>query len=218
MYRIGDQMVPVLQRVSLKIQRGERCALLGPSGSGKTTLLNIMGLLDRPDSGSFYLGELDILRADREEIARIRNHEIGFVFQSFNLLPRLTALDNVALPLRYRGIAAGESREIAIQRLNQVGLADRARHRPADLSGGQRQRVAIARALIGNPTIILADEPTGNLDAVTTDEIMTLLLSLNEEHGVTLVMVTHDIALADRFGRQIEVKAGGVHEKTSALV
>ncbi|WP_431823575.1 ABC transporter ATP-binding protein [Burkholderia sp. F1] len=216
-YRMGGQLVVALRNVSLTIRRGERCALVGASGSGKTTLLNILGLLDRPSSGSFLLGGADILQAGHDDLSRIRNREIGFVFQSFNLLPRLTALDNVALPLSYRGLARGAAREAAMERLAQVGLADRAGHRPADLSGGQRQRVAIARALIGNPSIILADEPTGNLDAATAGDIMALLLSLNEEHGVTLVMVTHDATLAGRFRRRIEVRSGAIHEMTSAI-
>lgn len=212
-----DQLVVALRDVSLNIRRGERCALVGASGSGKTTLLNILGLLDRPSSGRFLLGGTDILQAGRDDLSRIRNREIGFVFQSFNLLPRLTALDNVALPLSYRGFARGAAREAAMERLAQVGLADRAGHRPADLSGGQRQRVAIARALIGSPSIILADEPTGNLDAATAGDIMALLLSLNEEHGVTLVMVTHDATLAGRFRRRIEVRSGAIRDMTSAI-
>ncbi|AOJ65013.1 ABC transporter ATP-binding protein [Burkholderia ubonensis] len=216
-YRMEDQLVVALRDVSLNIRRGERCALVGASGSGKTTLLNILGLLDRPSSGRFLLGGTDILQAGRDDLSRIRNREIGFVFQSFNLLPRLTALDNVALPLSYRGFARGAAREAAMERLAQVGLADRAGHRPADLSGGQRQRVAIARALIGSPSIILADEPTGNLDAATAGDIMALLLSLNEEHGVTLVMVTHDATLAGRFRRRIEVRSGAIRDMTSAI-
>lgn len=214
-YRLGKQIVPVLRHITLTVQRGETCALLGASGSGKSTLLNILGLLDRPASGEFYFGRRNVLGANADELALIRNHEIGFVFQAFNLLPRLTALDNVALPLRYRGVARRRARELSMEQLRNVGLADRAGHRPADLSGGQRQRVAIARALIGGPSVILADEPTGNLDSATADGIMALLLALNREHDVTLIMVTHDAALARRFGRQLRVQSGTLYESSS---
>lgn len=213
---MGDMVVPVLQHVSLTIRREQTCALLGASGSGKSTLLNILGLLDRPVSGHFHFNGRDMLRASVDELAHIRNTEMGFVFQSFNLLPRLTALDNVALPLAYRGIARREARERAMEHLGRVGLGDRSAYLPADLSGGQRQRVAIARALVGNPAVILADEPTGNLDGATADDIMELLLDLNEKHGVTLIMVTHDANLARRFQRQLHVRSGAVVEHSDA--
>lgn len=191
---------------------GESCAIVGASGSGKSTLLNILGLLDRPDSGAYRFAEHDIFSVDGDRLAAIRNRLIGFVFQSFNLLPRLNALDNVALPLSYRGMPRREALERAEAMLARVGLAERAGHRPADLSGGQRQRVAIARALVGEPALILADEPTGNLDASTAKEVLELLLTLNRERQVTLVVVTHDPSLAARLGRQLTVRHGEVHE------
>lgn len=209
-YRMGEQMHPVLQGVSIDIPRGQTCAILGASGSGKSTLLNILGLLDRPSSGQFHFDRCNMLEASADELALIRNREIGFVFQGFNLLPRLTALENVALPLIYRGYVRGRAHELAGAQLDRVGLGDRTHHRPADLSGGQRQRVAIARALVGNPSLILADEPTGNLDSVTACQIMDLLLELNREHRVTLVMVTHDAQLAERFDRRLDVCRGQV--------
>ncbi|WP_075359786.1 ABC transporter ATP-binding protein [Caballeronia sordidicola] len=211
-YRMGEEVVPVLKRVTFTVRRGETCALLGTSGSGKSTLLNIVGLLDRPDSGQYHFNDRNMLTADADELALIRNRQFGFVFQAFNLLPRLTALDNVALPLMYRGIGRRCARDAASEQLHRVGLADRAEHRPAELSGGQRQRVAIARALVGQPSVILADEPTGNLDTATADDIVTLLLALNQEHGVTLVVVTHDVALANRFSRKLEVRSGELYE------
>jgi len=213
-YRLADTALPVLQDVNLLIERGDSCALIGRSGSGKSTLLNVLGLLDRPDTGSYHLNGIDVAQASADDLAALRNRLIGFVFQSFNLLPRLSALDNVALPLTYRGIAPKQAREQAHAMLEQVGLAERSKHRPASLSGGQRQRVAIARALIGDPALILADEPTGNLDAATAQDIMKLLIELNLRQGVTLVVVTHDPGIASRLGRQIEVRQGRLHESS----
>lgn len=211
-YRKGSQSVSVLRDVTLEIRSGETCALLGASGSGKSTLLNILGLLDRPSAGQFLFRGRDMLGIDENARAWVRNREIGFVFQSFNLLPRMNALDNVALPLFYRGIPRAQARATAMDWLRQVGLADRGGHLPADLSGGQRQRVAIARALVGNPSVILADEPTGNLDQASAESIMALLMGLNRERAVTIVMVTHDANLAARFSRQIHVRDGVLHE------
>ncbi|MEN5090808.1 ABC transporter ATP-binding protein [Pseudomonas protegens] len=211
-YRLAEQPLHILKNVSLSIEVGESCAILGASGSGKSTLLNILGLLDLPDNGDYRFAGHDIFRASPDHLAAIRNQQIGFVFQSFNLLPRLSALDNVALPLSYRGVARRESLERALHMLDQVGLGQRAHHRPADLSGGQRQRVAIARALVGEPSVILADEPTGNLDSHTAQEIMDLLLSLNRERQVTLIIVTHDPGIAQRLERQIRVTNGVVQE------
>ncbi|MDC7815505.1 ABC transporter ATP-binding protein [Pseudomonas sp. BLCC-B112] len=211
-YRLAEQPLHILKNVSLSIEAGESCAILGASGSGKSTLLNILGLLDLPDNGDYRFAGHDIFRASPDQLAAIRNQQIGFVFQSFNLLPRLSALDNVALPLSYRGVARRESLERAQHMLDQVGLGQRAHHRPADLSGGQRQRVAIARALVGEPSVILADEPTGNLDSHTAQEIMDLLLSLNRERQVTLIIVTHDPDIAQRLERQIRVTNGVVQE------
>lgn len=213
-YRLADKALPVLQDVNLLIERGDSCALIGRSGSGKSTLLNVLGLLDRPDTGSYHLNGIDVAQASADDLAALRNRLIGFVFQSFNLLPRLSALDNVALPLTYRGIAPKQAREQAHAMLEQVGLAERSKHRPASLSGGQRQRVAIARALIGDPALILADEPTGNLDAATAQDIMKLLIELNLRQGVTLIVVTHDPGIASRLGRQIEVRQGRLHESS----
>jgi putative ABC transport system ATP-binding protein len=202
--------LPVLRRVTLSIHSGDMCALTGASGSGKTTLMNLMGLLDRPDSGEIHLGGLSVARLREDEAARLRNRHIGFVFQSFHLLPRLSALDNVALPLLYRGIAGPRRRQAAAIALDRVGLADRLAHRPDELSGGQRQRVAIARALVGEPALLLADEPTGNLDSQSADDILSLFLSLNRDSGMTMVIVTHDPTLAARCPRRIVMRDGGV--------
>ncbi len=211
-YQLAGQHLPILDDVCLSIDRGDSCGILGASGSGKSTLLNILGLLDLPNCGRYHFAGHDIFNATPDELAAIRNQQIGFVFQSFNLLPRLSALDNVALPLSYRGLSRHESVEQALRMLAQVGLAERAHHRPADLSGGQRQRVAIARALVGKPSVILADEPTGNLDSHTAHDIMDLLLALNREQQVTLIIVTHDPHIADRLDRKILVRNGAVHE------
>ncbi|MGC5698894.1 ABC transporter ATP-binding protein [Pseudomonas sp. NFXW11] len=215
-YRLAEQPLHILKNVSLSIDTGQSCAILGASGSGKSTLLNILGLLDLPDSGDYRFAGHDIFSASPDQLAAIRNRQIGFVFQSFNLLPRLSALDNVALPLSYRGVARRESLERARHMLELVGLGQRAEHRPADLSGGQRQRVAIARALVGEPAVILADEPTGNLDSHTAQEIMDLLLALNRERHVTLIIVTHDPHIAQRLERQIRVSNGVVQEACPA--
>ncbi|WP_248795852.1 ABC transporter ATP-binding protein [Pseudomonas sp. MWU13-2105] len=215
-YRLAEQTLTILDNVSLSIEVGESCAILGASGSGKSTLLNILGLLDLPDDGYYRFAGHDIFRSSPDQLAAIRNRQIGFVFQSFNLLARLSALDNVALPLSYRGIPRGESLTRAMAMLEQVGLRERAHHRPADLSGGQRQRVAIARALVGEPSVILADEPTGNLDSSTAREIMDLLLELNRVRQVTLIIVTHDPQIAQRLGRQIRVHNGVICEASPA--
>ncbi|MEE7627377.1 ABC transporter ATP-binding protein [Methylobacter sp. Wu8] len=211
-YHIGDRVIPVLRNISLNLWQGTTCAILGASGSGKSTLLNILGLLDRPVSGRFHFAGQDMLTASVDELAAIRNREIGFVFQAFNLLPHLTALDNVALPLTYRGMSRHEARAHALGQMQRVGLAGHAAHRPAELSGGQCQRVAIARALIGDPSIILADEPTGNLDGTSAADVMDLLLTLNREQGVTLAVVTHDASVAKQLDRRVEVIDGGLHE------
>ncbi|KGM29475.1 ABC transporter ATP-binding protein [Photorhabdus luminescens] len=211
-YRMGEKYYPVLDKISFTIMRGQSCAIVGASGSGKSTLLNILGLLDQPTSGYFQFRDVNITNVTPNERAKIRNQEIGFVFQSFNLLPRMQALDNVALPLLYRGYSRSLARQEAKCQLELVGLAGRIYHRPADLSGGQRQRVAIARALVGKPSLILADEPTGNLDSATARDIMALLLSLNREQGVTLVMVTHDETIAKNMQRCLYVNNGRLSE------
>ncbi|SUD67467.1 ABC transporter-like protein [Pseudomonas putida] len=203
---------PVLQDVSLSIPRGQTCAIIGPSGSGKSTLLNLIGLLDQPCRGQIVLAGRDMTAATADQRAIMRNRLLGFIFQSFNLLPRLTALDNVALPLSYRGIGRVAARQAAQQQLEAVGLGQWAQHLPADLSGGQRQRVAIARALVTEPALLLADEPTGNLDGATAEGIAALLLALNRERGVTLLMVTHDPAMARRMDRCIKVRNGGAFD------
>ncbi len=211
-YRMGEQRLSVLDNITLTIRRGESCAIVGTSGSGKSTLLNILGLLDQPASGRFLLGGRDMGCSTHNERADLRNRLIGFVFQSFNLLPRLSALDNVALPLLYRGHSRQQARQQARRQIELVGLLDRMSHIPADLSGGQRQRVAIARALVGEPALILADEPTGNLDGETAQDIMNLLLELNRTQAVTLVMVTHDTDLALRLDRRLHVQGGRITE------
>ena len=211
-YGANTNVRPALHDVSLCIAAGQSCAIVGASGSGKSTLLSLIGLLDQPTCGHLYLAGRDMTQASADTRAMMRNQHIGFVFQSFNLLPRLDALDNVALPLLYRGIARQPARAAARLRLQQVGLAERLHHRPAELSGGQRQRVAIARALVGEPALLLADEPTGNLDSQTAGEIIDLLLALNREQAVTLVIVTHDQGIARRMQRCLHVSDGRVQE------
>ncbi len=195
-YKVGTEVVKALRGVDLSISRNEYVALMGPSGSGKSTLMNILGCLDTPTSGQYFLNGKDVSKLVDNELAEIRNREIGFVFQTFNLLPRSTALDNVALPLIYAGINKFTRRDRALEVLDQVGLSDRVHHKPNELSGGQRQRVAVARALVNKPSIILADEPTGNLDSKTSIEIMALLEEIHRA-GNTIILVTHeeDIAL-----------------------
>jgi putative ABC transport system ATP-binding protein len=201
---------PVLKGVDFSVAAGCFCAILGPSGSGKSTLMNIIGLLDQPTAGVVRLAGETIDQASPDTAAHTRNRLLGFVFQSFNLLPRLTAWENVALPLLYRGAPRRERRLRALEMLNQVGLADRADHRPSALSGGQQQRVALARALIAQPRLVLADEPTGSLDSVTAAEVMALLRDLNARLGVTVLMVTHDQGLAGRCDRRIEMLDGRI--------
>ncbi|MFN7966235.1 MAG: ABC transporter ATP-binding protein [Acidobacteriota bacterium] len=208
-YQMGDALVKALDGVTLNIDEGEFVAIMGPSGSGKSTLMNILGCLDRPTNGSYSLRGTNVATLDDDRLAEVRNKEIGFVFQTFNLLPRLTAVENVALPLSYAGIVKAVRLERAHDKLNLVGLAERSTHRPNELSGGQRQRVAIARALINEPAMILADEPTGNLDSKTAREILGLLQELNDK-GHTVVMVTHDADVAANAKRTIHVRDGKV--------
>lgn len=206
-YKMGNQTVNALQSISISIDRGEYVAFMGPSGSGKSTLMNIVGCLDTPSSGSYMLNNKLVSEMTENELADTRNKEIGFVFQTFNLLPRASALENVALPLIYAGYSKSERNEMALQALDNVGLADRSHHRPNELSGGQRQRVAIARALVNNPSIILADEPTGNLDTKTSYDIMNLFQELHDK-GNTIIMVTHEDDIAHYAHRIIRLRDG----------
>lgn len=212
-YYLGNNIVPALHNVNIEIARGEFVAIMGPSGSGKSTLMNLLGCLDRPSAGIYILDGMPVSQMSVNELASIRNQKIGFIFQGFNLLPRMSALANVELPLVYSGLPIAERRERAQQALATVGLSLRADHRPAELSGGQQQRVAIARALVTRPSIILADEPTGNLDSRTGLEVMMILQKLNER-GITVVLVTHDPTIASYCQRQIRFRDGRVIEDT----
>jgi putative ABC transport system ATP-binding protein len=215
-YRIGEVEVNALLTVDLLINKGEYVALMGPSGSGKSTLMNILGCLDTPSRGTYALNGTQVSRMTDNELAEIRNKEIGFIFQTFNLLARNTALDNVALPLVYAGVSKKERTAKAEASLTSVGLGDRMEHKPNELSGGQRQRVAIARALVNNPSIILADEPTGNLDTKTSHEIMDLLEKIHE-NGNTVIIVTHEEDIAKRAKRIVRLRDGVIESDTAAV-
>ena len=206
-YPIGKRELTVLQGINVHIKQGELVAIMGPSGSGKTTMLNLIGCLDKPTSGSYYLEGKEVSRLNSSELAKIRGEKLGFIFQTFNLLPRLSALANVELGMRYCG---GSDRRRAMEALARVGLSDRANHRPTELSGGEQQRVAIARALVKNPPLILADEPTGNLDSRSGEEIISILTTLHSEQGITLVLVTHEANIAHQCQRIIHLKDGQV--------
>jgi putative ABC transport system ATP-binding protein len=211
-YKMGEVEVHALRGVTFQVQKGEVISIMGPSGSGKSTLMNILGCLDRSSSGEYILDDENVSNLDDDQLAQIRNQKVGFVFQNFNLLSRSTALANVELPLRYAGITENRA-DLAKKALESVGLGDRTHHKPSELSGGQQQRVAIARAIINNPAIILADEPTGNLDSRSGAEIMDLLIELNKEKNVTLVLVTHDMQIASRAQRTIHLMDGRVENE-----
>ena len=206
-YPIGKRELTVLNGVNLHIARGEMVAIMGPSGSGKSTVLNLIGCLDTPTSGSYYLEGREVSHLRRDELAQIRGQKVGFIFQTFNLLPRLSALANVELGLRYAG---GSDRKRAMEVLAKVGLSDRANHRPTELSGGEQQRVAIARALVKTPPLILADEPTGNLDSHSGEEVISILTSLHDEQNITMVIITHDQNIAHHCQRIVHLKDGQV--------
>lgn len=208
-YNQGDNTIYALDKVCLSVESGEFVAIVGQSGSGKSTLMNILGCLDVPDSGEYYLNNRNVGKLSENEISKIRNRMIGFVFQSFNLIPNLSACENVELPLSYRGIPKNERRKIALSALKEVGLYERAEHRPSQLSGGQQQRVAIARAIASQPPLILADEPTGNLDTKSEDDIIRILSDLNES-GKTVVVITHGEKLAKAAKRRITISDGRI--------
>ena len=211
-YTLGEQELKVLDNINFKVGKGEFVSIIGPSGSGKSTMMNILGLLDVADSGEYLLDNKSIKEANDSILADIRNKKIGFIFQSFNLLPKMNALENVQVPLMYRGINKKESQKRAYEILEKVGLKGREKHMPSQLSGGQQQRVAIARALIGNPEIVLADEPTGALDSKTGNEVMELLQELNKE-GQTIILITHDISIANRANRIVKMMDGKLEEE-----
>jgi len=209
-YEMGEETVRALRGVDLEIRRGEYVAIMGPSGSGKSTMMNLIGCLDTPSAGQYWLNGVEVSQMSDDELARIRNKEIGFVFQTFNLLPRATALHNVELPLIYGGLKAKDRKDQAAAALESVGLGDRMQHKPSELSGGQRQRVAIARALVTEPSIILADEPTGNLDSTTSEDIMKVFADVNDRRAQTIVMVTHEHDIAAHAKRVVTLHDGKI--------
>jgi putative ABC transport system ATP-binding protein len=206
-YKTGESVLPILKGVSLTVEKGEFVAIMGPSGSGKSTFMNMLGCLDRPDSGTYTLDGIEVSKLNDKQLAQVRNQKIGFVFQSFNLLARSTSLHNVELPMMYAGVGRAERRKRALEALQRVGLAERVHHKPTQLSGGQRQRVAIARALVNRPSILLADEPTGNLDSRSGTEIMAMFQELHSQ-GVTIILVTHEPDIARHAERIVTFKDG----------
>ena len=216
-YTLGGETVTALDNVSFTVNKGDFIAIIGPSGSGKSTLMNMIGCLDTPDSGEYYLDGQNVFSLKSKQLAEVRNHKNGFIFQSFNLLTKQTAYENMELPLVYRGIGSKERKEIAMQALKKVGLLERAGHKPTELSGGQQQRVAIARALAGNPPILLADEPTGALDSKTGVEVMNLMKDLNRQ-GHTIILITHDLEIAKQAKRVIRIQDGRLAETKEVVV
>lgn len=216
-YTLGGETVKALDNVSFTINRGDFIAIIGPSGSGKSTLMNMIGCLDTPDSGEYFLDGQNVFSLKNRQLSDVRNHKIGFIFQSFNLLTKQSAFENVELPLIYRGLGSKERKEIALNALKKVGLLERAGHRPTELSGGQQQRVAIARALAGNPPILLADEPTGALDSKTGVEVMKLIKDLNRQ-GHTIILITHDLEIAKQAKRVIRIQDGRLKEEKEVVV
>ncbi|WP_031539205.1 MULTISPECIES: ABC transporter ATP-binding protein [unclassified Bacillus (in: firmicutes)] len=216
-YTLGGETVTALDNVSFTVNKGDFIAIIGPSGSGKSTLMNMIGCLDTPDSGEYYLDGQNVFSLKSKQLAEVRNHKIGFIFQSFNLLTKQSAFENVELPLVYRGIGSKERKEIALQALKKVGLLERAGHKPTELSAGQQQRVAIARALAGNPPILLADEPTGALDSKTGVEVMNLMKDLNRQ-GHTIILITHDLEIAKQAKRVIRIQDGRLAETKEVVV
>ncbi|MFC0271065.1 ABC transporter ATP-binding protein [Metabacillus herbersteinensis] len=216
-YTMGGETVKALDEVSFVVNRGDFIAIIGPSGSGKSTLMNMIGCLDVPDSGDYFLDGKNVFTLKNSQLADVRNTKVGFIFQSFNLLSKHTAFENVELPLIYRGYNGSKRKEIVISALKKVGLADRASHRPTELSGGQQQRVAIARALAGNPPILLADEPTGALDSKTGLEVMNLIKNLNKQ-GHTIILITHDKMIAGQAKRVITIQDGKISERKEAVI
>lgn len=210
-FKLGEETIKALDNVSLKVEKGEFISIIGPSGSGKSTLMNILGLLDVPDSGTYILDKIEVEKASDNQLAKIRNNKIGFIFQNFNLLGKLNAIENIQIPLMYKGIKNEESKKIAYKLMEKVGLKGRERHLPNQLSGGQQQRVAIARALACEPEIILADEPTGALDSKTSIDIMNVLEELNNK-GQTIILITHDINVAKRAKRIVKIADGKLYE------
>ena len=211
-YQVGPVELEVLKGADLTVEPSDLLSIVGTSGSGKSTIMNIIGLLDTPTSGSYYLEGKEVSQLDDKELSKIRNQRIGFVFQQFNLIPRLTALGNVGLPLVYRGVARRERDALAEEMLDKVGLGDRVEHRPVELSGGQQQRVAIARAMVGKPSIILADEPTGALDPEVGKDIMELFVQLNRSDNITVIIITHDFNVANQCRRVMQMDGGRLHE------
>jgi putative ABC transport system ATP-binding protein len=215
-YFLGEIEVPVLKGVSLQVDRGEMVALMGVSGSGKSTLMNILGCLDRPTSGEYWLDGENVTHLSANQRAVVRNTKIGFVFQSFNLLARTTAVENVMMPLSYGSVSDREARKRAVELLDRVGLGDRSHHHPSQLSGGQQQRVAVARALINHPPLLFADEPTGNLDSRTSEEVLGMFQQLNEKEGITIILVTHDAGVAQHARRTIRIHDGVIADGAHA--